>query len=95
MNVEHIELDSQPSACRPYGGHENGECRWPGDRLPAPSDAEVAYQNLDPKVVQIFKQAMFADEDARRQRKFPSLENARVFFSQPDSSNVVRHHKLS
>lgn len=35
-----------------------GQHVWPGERMPQSSDAELAYQALDPTIIIIFKQAL-------------------------------------
>jgi hypothetical protein len=74
---------------------QRAEDAWPGDRIPAPSDAEMAYQPLDPRQVAVFKQAMLADVQTRDQRQFLGLENARSLLQQAtsadDVSQISRH----
>lgn len=62
---------------------------WPGDRVPTSTDAEIAYQPLDPGQVSVFRQAMLADRQAREKKRFPSLDNADILFSMPNSSQAV------
>lgn len=38
--------------------HLTGQHVWPGERMPQGSDAELAYQALDPTIIAIFKQAL-------------------------------------
>ncbi|KAL6820994.1 hypothetical protein J3E69DRAFT_368437 [Trichoderma sp. SZMC 28015] len=62
---------------------------WPGDRVPTSTDAEIAYQPLDPGQVSVFRQAMLADRQAREKKRFPSLDNADILFSMPNSSQAL------
>ncbi|KAH0523726.1 hypothetical protein TsFJ059_008693 [Trichoderma semiorbis] len=62
---------------------------WPGDRVPTSTDAEIAYQPLDPGQVSVFRQAMLADRQAREKKRFPSLDNADTLFSMPNSSQAL------
>lgn len=78
-----LRLDSNYFDPTALGGRQResqrqGEDKWPGDRIPAPSDAEMAYQSLDPRMVHLFKQAMLADSQARRQRRLLSPENVQT-----------------
>jgi hypothetical protein len=67
------------------------EDAWPGDRIPVPSDAEMAYRILDPRQGLIFKQAMLADSQARGQRQMLSPENAQVLLQQAACTDSVSH----
>jgi hypothetical protein len=79
--------DSQTEAQR------RGEDTWPGNRVPGPSDAEIAYQALDPRLVPVFKQAMLGDSQARKQTQFLSHENAQTLFQQATCPDIVRRNQ--
>ena len=73
-------------------GQRQRKDTWPGDRVPAPSDAEMAYRSLDPRLLSVFKQAMLADSEARKQTQLLSAENVEVLRQQAASSESVSHY---
>jgi hypothetical protein len=73
-------------------GQRQRKDTWPGDRVPAPSDAEMAYRSLDPRLLSVFKQAMLADSEARKQTRVLSAENVQVLRQQAASSESVSHY---
>jgi hypothetical protein len=81
--------DSPALARRQQERRRGGGDTWPGDRVPATSDAEMAYQDLDPAMVAVFKQAMLADGHAREQKQFLSAENAQALLQQATCLDAV------
>lgn len=71
---------------------------WPGDRVPAANDAELAYKSLDPQSIRIFKQAMLSDVQARERQQFlkpTHIESLQQLASQQDNVRVVEMQILT
>jgi hypothetical protein len=68
---------------------ETSDDAWPGDRIPSAGDAQIAYQPPDPNALAIFKQAMYADSDARVQRQILSVGHVQTLEQQVRLQNSV------